>query len=200
MPTGLIPLLSYVLISTFTPGPSNITSASVAVLHGYKNTLNFQSGLAVGVFLIMVLSGWISKTLLSIFPVLEPILRYVGAAYILYLAFVILHAGYSFDPGSTKPLGFVRGLMLNLLNPKLVIYAFTLFTAFLAPVADNFAFVVIAAFLLAATSFAATSTWAIFGTAIETYLHNPRLKFAVNLILSILLVLTAISLTGLVNI
>lgn len=200
MPTGLIPLLSYVLISTFTPGPSNITSASVAVLYGYKNTLNFQSGLAVGVFIIMMLSGWVSTALLNIFPVLEPILQYVGAAYILYLAFVILHAGYSFDSNSTKPLGFVRGLMLQVLNPKLLIYAFTLFTAFLAPVTNNLAFVVIAAFLLAAISFAATSTWAIFGTAIETYLHNPRLKATVNLILSLMLVFTAISLTGLVHI
>ncbi|RPI89737.1 MAG: LysE family translocator, partial [Chloroflexi bacterium] len=31
---GLLPLISFVLISTFTPGPSNISSASIAVLHG----------------------------------------------------------------------------------------------------------------------------------------------------------------------
>ena len=66
MPTNLFPLLSYVLISTFTPGPSNISSATIAVLHGYKNTLNYQGGLAAEVFFVMVLSGWISTTLLGL--------------------------------------------------------------------------------------------------------------------------------------
>src|SRR5215207_5257141 len=90
MPADLFPLLSFVLISTFTPGPSNIASASMGVLYGYKHTLNFQAGLAAGVFLVMLLSGWISTTLLQIVPALEPALRYLGAAYMLYLAFAIL--------------------------------------------------------------------------------------------------------------
>jgi len=93
MSTNLFSLLSYVVISTFTPGPSNISSASMGVLHGYKNTLNYQVGLAVGVFFVMLLSGWLSTTLLSIFPTLEPALRYIGAGYILSLTFFGLY-GY----------------------------------------------------------------------------------------------------------
>ena len=198
MATNLFPLLSYVLISTFTPGPSNISSASLAVLHGYKNTLNYQGGLAAGVFLMMLLTGWISATLLGIFPVLEPVLRYVGAGYILYLALGILKATYTFADQNVKPLGLVHGLVLQILNPKLIVYAFTLFSAFLAPITNNAALLVLAATLLAATSFGATSAWAIFGTAIETYLHNPRLKAVVNILLSLSLVYTAVALTGLV--
>jgi cysteine/O-acetylserine efflux protein len=195
---SLIPLLSYVLISTFTPGPSNISSASVAVLHGYRNTLRYQVGLAVGVFLIMALSGWISTTLLQVFPVLERLLRYAGAAYILYLAYGILKASYSFTTDNANPAGFLQGLTLQVLNPKLIVYAFTLFSAFLLPVTENAALVMLAAFLLAATSFGATSAWAIFGTAIKTYLHNPRLKMIVNILLSLSLAYTAITLTGLI--
>ncbi len=198
MSTNLFPLLSYVLISTFTPGPSNISSASLAVLHGYENTLNYQGGLAAGAFFVMLLSGWISAALLGIFPVLEPVLRYVGAGYILYLALGILKASYTFADQDMKPLGFVHGLMLQLLNPKLIVYAFTLFSAFLAPITNRVALLALVAGLLAATSFGATFVWAIFGTAIKTYLHNPRLKAIVNILLSLSLVYTAISLTGLV--
>ena len=198
MPAAFIPLLSYVLVSTFTPGPSNISSASVGALHGYRNTLNYQAGLAAGVFFVMLLSGWISATLLGIFPVLEPILRYVGAGYILFLAFGILKASYAFTDQNVKPLGFGHGLMLQILNPKLIVYAFTLFSAFLAPMTNNVALLALAAALLAAISFGATSTWAIFGTAIKTYLHNPHLKTAVNILLSLSLVYAAIALTGLV--
>jgi cysteine/O-acetylserine efflux protein len=198
MSTNLFPLLSYVLISTFTPGPSNISSASVAVLHGYKNTLNYQGGLAAGVFFVMILIGWISTTLLSVFPALEPVLRYIGAGYILYLALGVLKASYTFADQNVKPLGFVNGLLLQVLNPKLIVYAFTLFSAFLALITNNVALVVLVAVLLAATSFGATSVWALFGTAIKTYLHNPHLKATVNILLSLSLVYTAIALAGIV--
>ena len=196
MSSNLFPLLSYVLISTFTPGPSNISSASIAVQQGYRNTLNYQGGLAAGVFILMLLSGWISVTLLGIFPALEPVLRYAGAGYILYLAFGMLKASYSFTEQNAKPLRFVHGIMLQVLNPKLIIYAFTLFSGFLTPITSNAALVLLAATVLAAISFVATSIWAIFGTAIKTYLHNPRLKTIVNIILSLSLVYTAIVLTG----
>lgn len=198
MTTSLFSIISYVLISTFTPGPSNISSASIAILHGYKKTLNFQTGLALGVFSLMVLIGWFSKTLLNIFPSLEPIMRYVGAGYILYLAFGILKASYSFNEENTKPLGLANGFMLQILNPKLTVYAFTLFSAFLAPITTNVALLFLAAIFLAATSFCATSVWAMFGTAIQVYLHNPTTKMILNLVLSLSLVYTAITLTGLI--
>lgn len=194
--TSLFSLISFVLISSFTPGPSNLSSASLAVLHGYRNTLRFQAGLALGVFLLMLLSGWLSTRLLQVFPALEPVMRYVGAGYILYLAFGILKASYTFAEGDMKPLGFIHGLMLQILNPKLFVYAFTLFSAFLAPITKNTALLVSVSALLAGTSFCATSGWALFGTFTKTYLHHPRLKTTVNIILSLLLVYTAFALAG----
>ncbi|MCL4300697.1 MAG: LysE family transporter [Anaerolineae bacterium] len=198
MAINLFPLLSYVLISTFTPGPSNVSSASMGVLHGYKNTLNYQIGLAVGVFCAMLLSGWLSTTLLEFFPALEPALRYIGAGYILYLAFGLLKASYVFTETEVNPLGFGHGLLLQLVNPKLIVYAFTLFTAFLAPITHNVTLIGVAAILLAAISFSATSVWALFGTAIKRYLHHPRWQAAVNIILTLLLVYTAVALVGLI--
>jgi cysteine/O-acetylserine efflux protein len=54
----------------------------------------------------------------------------------------------------------------------------------------------LAALVLAAISFVATSLWALFGTAIKTYLRNPRLILIVNILLSLSLVYTAIALVG----
>jgi cysteine/O-acetylserine efflux protein len=193
---ALLPLISFVLISTFTPGPSNLSSASMAGLHGYKNTLGYQAGLAAGVFLFMLASGWLSAAMLNIFPGLEPILRYAGAGYILYLAWGILKASYTFAENAGSPLGFGHGLVLQVLNPKLFVYAFTLFSTFLAPTTQNAALLVLAVTLLAATSFCATSAWALSGTAIRTHLRHPRLKTAVNILLALSLVYTAISLVG----
>jgi len=166
----------------------------MAILHGYKNTLKYQLGLASGVFSLMLISGLFSTALLHRFPALEPILHYVGAAYILYLAFAILKASYSFDEKETGSLRFVHGFMLNTLNPKLYVYAFTLFTSFLTSIPQNIISLIVLPIVLALVSFCATSTWALFGTGIKTYLHNPRLRMAVNVMLSLLLAYAAISL------
>jgi cysteine/O-acetylserine efflux protein len=169
----------------------------MAVLHGYKNTLRYQVGLAVGVFLLMFLSGLLSGTLVGIFPMFEPVMRYIGAAYILYLAFAILKASYRFTEKEVKPLGVTNGFLLQISNPKLFIYAFSLFSGFLVSMSGNMAQIVFISVLLAAVSFCATSLWAIFGTTIKTYLHHPRVKGSVNIVLSLLLVYTALDLVGL---
>ena len=192
----LFPLISFVLITTFTPGPANISSASMGVLHGYKGSLKFLLGLVSGLFIVMLLSGLISATLLRIFPALEPILRYVGAFYILYLAYSILKASYTFEAEDVKPMGYFHGLALNISNSKLLVYAFTLFSTFLAPITGNVSLLILALILLTLTAFCATSTWALFGTVIKTYLHSPRAKMTVNIILSLFLVYAAIELAG----
>jgi cysteine/O-acetylserine efflux protein len=198
MTTSLFPILSYILISSFTPGPSNISSASLAIIHGYKNTLHYQAGLATGVFLLMFLSGLLSTTIVKSFPAFEPIMRYAGAVYILYLAFSILRASYTFTEKESQPLGFVHGFVLQILNPKLFIYAFTLFSAFLATMTQNIIVLLFVVTFLSIVAFCAASTWALFGTTIKSQLQNPRLKMVVNIALSLSLVYTAISLIGLV--
>jgi cysteine/O-acetylserine efflux protein len=194
----LIPLLSYVLISTFTPGPNNISSASLGVLYGYKGTLRYQAGMGGGVFAIMIVCGWVSGSLLAHFPAIETPLRLIGAAYILYLASSMLKASYQFKAQDEKPLGFNQGFLLQLLNPKLFVYALTLFTGFLAPITTSLPLLILAACLLAVVAFCATSGWALFGTVVKAYLRHPRVKLIVNIVLSLALVYTALELAGLV--
>lgn len=193
---NLFPALSFVLITTFTPGPNNISSASMGVLHGYKNTVRYLVGITVGFFLMMLLSASISTSLLNLVPAFEPVLRFIGAGYILYLAFGTLKASYAFREDNVKPMGFAQGLMLQLLNPKVIVYGVTLFSAFLASITNNLMLLLLAALFLAGVAFCATSTWALFGTAIKTHLHHSRVKIAVNTILSLLLIYTALELAG----
>jgi threonine/homoserine/homoserine lactone efflux protein len=119
----------------------------------------------------------------------------VGAGYILYLAYGILKASYDFtEQSEANPLGVGSGFLVQILNPKLYVYAFTLFSAFLASITGNIALLGTAAMVLAVVSFVATSVWALFGAVINTYLQHPRVKMAVNIILALFLVYTAIEL------
>jgi cysteine/O-acetylserine efflux protein len=198
MSINIIAFFSFALVTTFTPGPNNISSASMGVLHGYKSTLKYLLGIATGFFFVMLLCGWISKTLLKVFPSFEPALRFIGAGYILWLAFETLRASYTFQESGQSLMGFARGLLLQVLNPKVIVYGLTLYSTFLAPITGNPAYLVLSALLLTAMAFCATSTWALFGWAIRTYLYQPRIRRFVNLGLSLLLVYTAIELSGLV--
>lgn len=195
---NLTALIPFVLITSFTPGPANISSASMGVLYGYKKSLNYLGGLLCGFFFIMLISGLVSTTILAIFPPFENVLRIVGAGYILYLAYSILKASYTFEEREIKPLGFTSGLMLQFVNPKGVVYGLTLFSAFLAPIAGSPGLIVLAGIALTTVAFSAVSTWALFGAAIRTYLHRPRIKTTVNIVLALLLVYTAVDLAGIV--
>ena len=97
MDFNLIPFLSFVVITTFTPGPNNISSTSMGVLYGYKRTLNYLLGIATGFFFVMLLCGLVSTTLLSVFPAFEKVLRLIGAAYIIWLAVETLRESYTFS-------------------------------------------------------------------------------------------------------
>lgn len=191
--------LAFVFVTTFTPGPANISSAAMGVLHGYKNTLKYLFGIATGGFIIMLLCGLISTTLLKFFPSIEATFRFIGASYILWLALKTLRASYMFQDNGRPIMGFVAGLLLQAVNPKAIIFGLTLYSTFLVPIISKPAYLVLSALFLAEVVFFTTSTWTLFGWAIKTYLHRPRIERLVNLALSLLLVYTAIVLSGVVN-
>ena len=194
MPENLFAFLSFVLVTTYTPGPATISSASMGILYGYKKTFPYILGLVSGNFLVMSTIGLISGVLLRSFPILEPVLRYLGAAYILYLAFGIMRSSYTFSEKGAQPLGIAHGFMLQMLNPKLFVYAITVFSTYLASIIDKSTMVLLAALLLALNSFGSTSVWALFGTGIREHLHSKRIKTTVNATLAIFLFYAALRL------
>ena len=196
MNTELIALASFVVITSFTPGPNNVSSASMGVLYGYRTTMPYLLGIASGFFLVMILCGWISFTLLRLIPVVENILRIIGAAYILWLAFHTLKASYTFSENKTASWGFAKGFLLQLLNPKVVVYGLTLYSAFLGWTVRNPPYLFASALALAGVGFCAVSSWALFGAAIRAHLNRPRLKRLLNLALSLLLLYSAVELSG----
>jgi cysteine/O-acetylserine efflux protein len=188
------PLITFVLVTMSTPGPNNISSAAMGVLHGYRKTLPYIAGEGLGFFFMIQVSAWISSALLSRFPAVEVGLHWAGALYILYLAYATFKASYGFESEEIKPLGFREGLFLQLLNPKLFVFGFTLFGTFLAPIAGQPGWLALAALVLASMAFCIISIWALFGAAIKNYLKDARIRVAVNAILSLLLVYTALTL------
>ena len=75
---------AFVLATTFSPGPNNILSGSIAMLRGYRGALPFMVGVFTGFAITMLVCAAAAAVLLDAVPGVEPILKYVGAAYILW--------------------------------------------------------------------------------------------------------------------
>ncbi len=195
----LVPLISFGLIAVFTPGPNNISCTSMGVLHGYKKTIRYILGIVIGFFLLMLVCALVASTLSTLLPSFEMILSIAGAVYIAWLAVETLGASYTFDIGEQKPLGFWRGMMLQVLNPKAIVFGITIYSTFLLPIKGNIVWQIGSALSFAFMVFLATSTWTLFGSALRRYLNQPIVRKVVNTILAIFLFYTAIELSGLID-
>lgn len=81
--------LSYVIITSFTPGPSNIVMMNEAKRFGFTGSLRFQIGIISGFITLGVVTSLLTTSLYQWIPIVEPYFRVVGAAYLLYLAWQI---------------------------------------------------------------------------------------------------------------
>ena len=190
-------LIPFVLITTFTPGPNNLSCASMSINFGIRKTMNYLYGIVTGFFLLLLLCGFFSNLLFTAIPSVEPIMRWIGAAYILYLAYGTFKASYSFKEKSNQfLLGFYKGVLLQFINPKGVIYGLTLYSVFLNPLIGNSFYIILFSLGFTLIGFCSILTWTLFGAMINQYLHHLKLRIMINSILSLLLVYTAVKISG----
>lgn len=196
MEIDFLPFSAFVLITTFTPGPNNITSASMSVVYGFKKTLPFMLGISVGFYALQLICAGLSSGLAYFLPRTMPVFRILGALYILYLAYATSNAGYTVQKNHRPKIGFIKGFILQAVNPKGVLYGLTLYTVFLKGMLHSPVALVFTAIVLSVVAFSAVSAWAMFGALIHTHLHSSRKKIAVNRMLALLLVYTALEIAG----
>lgn len=194
MSLDIFPLLIFVLATTFSPGPNNISAAAMGINIGYKNSLPYLLGIMIGFSLIMMLCAFVSSKIISVLPNLETYLSYVGFAYILWLAYSTLTSNIHSSHKTATQQAFTKGFVLQLVNPKAIVYGLTLYSTFLVALANNTPYLIGTSFLFGAITFSAISIWALFGSVLRHKLSNPAFHRAVNFILALLLAYTAFTL------
>jgi cysteine/O-acetylserine efflux protein len=193
-------LIPFALITTFTPGPNNLSCASMGINFGIKKTMPYLFGIITGFFLLLLLCGFFSNLLLTAIPSIEPILRWIGATYILYLAYGTFKTSLPFKEKTNQYLwGFYKGVLLQFINPKGIIYGLTLYSVFVNPLIGNPFYIILFSLGFALLCFCSILTWALFGVIINQYLHYVKLRIILNSILALLLVYTAVKITGIIS-
>jgi cysteine/O-acetylserine efflux protein len=194
----IAPALAFVLATTFSPGPNNIMSATLGLMHGYRKTLPFLLGVVGGFSTLLLVCAVASSALLRAVPSIESIMRWVGAAYILWLAWSTWAKRRSFGAASTDQVppshGAIGGFALQFVNVKALVFAIMMFTTFLGGVAHQPLAVLASVAFLALLTFSSTSLWALGGTAIRSWLKKPRDQAILAAALSLTLIYVAIEL------
>jgi cysteine/O-acetylserine efflux protein len=188
----IIPFLSYVFVTSFTPGPNNIMSMANANQYGFSKTLKFVLGVTAGFAVIMLLSCYFNLLLFSFIPKIELMMSVLGSIYMLYLAFKIIKSKpNTSDDGDRKSNSFFSGLILQFINPKAIIYGITVISTFIIPFHKSNLSLVLFSLFLAFVGFLSTSSWAAFGAVFRRFLLKYQTPF--NVVMGLLLIYSAIS-------
>ena len=161
-------LFSYVFLTAFTPGPNNIMSMTNASKYGLKKAFPFNLGVLLGVLIIMSFSAVFSSILFGVIPSITPLMRYIGAAYILWLAWKVWRdAPHEGRKRLLQTNTIASGMLLQLVNVKVILYSITVMSAFILPHYSGVIIISAFIFVLSFIGFSATICWAIFGAAFE---------------------------------
>jgi threonine/homoserine/homoserine lactone efflux protein len=127
------------LALTATPGPDMLLIASRSASQGKASGLATLAGIQLGTYCHALAAAFGLSQLFLVVPLAYDVVRYVGAAYLLYLAWKTFRStGTMLAPTDglrPHPIGVVfrQGLLTNLLNPKMALFVLALFPQFVRP-------------------------------------------------------------------
>ena len=183
----LIAFMVFAAVMFFTPGPNNIMVMSSGLTYGFRRTLPHITGVVIGFAFMVGAVGAGFGSIFIAFPVLQVILKYAGAAYLVYLAVVIAMSGPP-KPGEPGrgPMTFWGAAMFQWVNVKGWVAIIGTITAYAGIARFPFNIVIqVPTFLVMGT--ASITTWTLFGSALRPVLTSPRAVRSFNLVMAALL-------------
>lgn len=170
-------LLAALLIAV-TPGPGAVLSVGTGMRHGYRAALTAILGLqaAIVVHLLIVAIGF--GALLATSETAFFIAKLIGAAYLVWLGIQKWRAPampVDVDRLPVQRAGlFVQGLLVNLTNPKAIIFVGALVPQFIDPGRAQLQQYLLIAATLCASDVVVMSAYALTGRRLGCWLRDPQ--------------------------
>ena len=190
----LIAASLFSFVSSITPGPNNMMMLASGVNFGFRRSVPHWLGICGGFTFMLSAVGLGLHTLLAEHPALYDVLRYAGAAYLVWMAWRLATASAASTapddetPGTNvRPLGVLAAAAFQWVNPKAWVMAVTAMSAYL-PARAQAIDVVVLALLFGVINLPCVACWAGGGAALRRFLQDPlRLRiFNISMALALL--------------
>ena len=157
---------SYAFLGAFTPGPNNIIAMSNAQGLGFRRALRFCFGVFFGFFAVMSACAVGAALLYEHLPAAEGAMKWIGAAYMLFLAVSIWrpHARGKSEKRYLRPDSILTGVLMQFVNVKGILYGVTLMSSFVLPFTRVPFVIFLLVLLTTCIGFAGVLCWAAFGS------------------------------------
>ncbi len=186
----ILSYLPYSLVTAYTPGPNNIVSLYAVSQKGWRGGKNVLWGIAAGFLIVMLICALLCYGLAHYIPGAARLLKYVGAAYIAWLALHIWRSQP--EEGGGSQISFWNGFWLEFVNVKIILYALTIYTGYVLPLDANPRSLLLHACIITAIGVSGTLTWAAAGTALQNFLRRYYRPF--NALMALILLYCAVDL------
>ncbi len=186
--TLLIAFFVFAAVMYLTPGPNNIMVLSSGLTYGFRPTVPHIAGITIGCAFMVGAVGLGFGTVFVAYPVLQTVLKYAGAAYLIYLAARIAMSDpqthWSFGQGG--PMTFWGAVLFQWVNVKGWVMVIGTITAYagIASFPWNIMIQVVLCLLLGVVS---TSIWTLSGSSLRSLMTSPRAVRAFNIAMAALL-------------
>ncbi len=167
------------------PGPTVLLVVSYALGQGWRTALPMAFGVALGDFTAMTLSMLGLGALLATSATLFTVLKWVGAAYLVYLGIKLWRAGGTLDAAprtdavsAAKMLG--HAWLVTALNPKSITFFVAFLPAFLDPKADFLTQMLVFETTFLVLAFANAFGYALVASRARRLASDPRALGIVN--------------------
>jgi len=183
-------LLAFVLFAVATagtPGPNNMMLLASGANFGFRRTIVHILGISCGLGVMVLAMGLGLSGAFKAWPVLHEALRWVGGAYLLWLAWKIATAkGIHDKDAAARPMTFLGAAAFQWVNPKAWAMALTAATTYTPEGSTAAVFLVAGTFMLVGAP--CSAAWAGFGQGLRRFLDRPPVLRAFNLTMAALLV------------
>lgn len=174
----MIALTGIMFASVWTPGPNNAMLSASGARFGYRRSLPHVMGVVFG-FPVMLFA--VAMGLGEVFErsaLLQGVMRYVGAALLMYVAFKIATAGRPGTADATgKPFTFLQAAGFQWINPKAWAMAIGMVSQFVN--GENILQgALIASGIGVAAGLTSSSGWTLIGVWLQKFL-STELKFRI---------------------
>lgn len=186
----LVPsVLAFALAATITPGPNNVMVMASGMNFGYWRTVPHMLGISIGFPLMLVAVGAGLGAVLQNHPEIQRALTYIGAAYLLWLAWKIAVAAAPVAGATVgRPFSFFQAAAFQWVNPKAWMMSLGAVAAFTSADRDFVLDLTVITIAFAAVVYPCVSIWTLFGGAIGRFLRDPRLRTVFNVSIALVLV------------